>query len=184
MPPSVPSVVAAVCLSPTHSFSKHPQEAIAVLADHGVAGDAHAGATVRHRFARRKEPTKPNLRQIHLIPKEFLDDLAGLGFDVPPGGLGENVLTEGLDLLSLPIDTRLRLGTDAVVRLTGRRSPCSLIDKYRPGLLKHCFAEEGDRGKQGRVGVLGVVEAGGTIRGGDAIEVLLPALPHHRLEYL
>ena len=184
MPTSVAPLVAAVSLSPTHSFSKLPQDAIEVLTDHGVSGDAHAGATVRHRFARRREPAKPNLRQVHLIAREFLDDLAGHGFDVPPGGLGENVLTEGIDLLSLPVDTRLRLGEDAVVRLTGRRSPCSLINDYQPELLTLCFADEGEQGRQGRVGVLAVVEEGGAIRPGDAIEVLLPEPPHRRLEYV
>lgn len=184
MPTSVTAFVAAVSLSPTHSFSKLPQDAIEALTDHGVSGDAHAGANVRHRFARRREPAKPNLRQVHLIAREFLDDLAGHGFDVPPGGLGENVLTVGIDLLSLPVGTRLRLGDDAMVRLTGRRSPCSLINDYRPGLLELCFADDGERGRQGRVGVLAVVEEDGTIRPGDAIEILLPDPPHHRLEYV
>lgn len=184
MPSPETASVVAVSLSPTHSFSKAPQESVDLVADHGVVGDAHASATVRHRHARRKDPAKPNLRQVHLIGAEFLDELAGVGFTVPAGGLGENVLTRGVDLLALPAGTRLALGPDAVVRLTGRRSPCSLINDYQAGLLAHCFAEEPGHGRQGRAGVLAVVEAGGTVRPGDPIDVQMPAGEPRRLEYV
>lgn len=184
MPKPETASVVAVSLSPTHSFSKVPHEAVELVADHGVVGDAHAGATVRHRYARRKDPARPNLCQVHLIAAEFLDDLADVGYLVPAGGLGENVLTRGIDLLTLPEGTRLSLGPGAVLRLTGRRNPCSLIDDYRAGLRAHCYTDEDGSGRVGRVGVMAIVETGGTVRAGDAIVVELPPGEHRRLEYV
>lgn len=178
------AVVIAVSASTRHEVRKEPAEAIELIAGHGVLGDAHAGATVQHLHARRKDPAKPNLRQVHLIGRELLDDLARLGQPVSPGELGENVLTAGVELLALPVGTRLRLGQDAVVRLTGKRDPCSRINEIRPGLMKLCFGTDSEGRPTGRIGVLGVVEAGGSVRPGDAVAIELPAEPHRTLEYV
>src|SRR6187200_1670639 len=103
-------VVAAVSLSATHTFSKLNQSAIRLLAGLGVEGDAHMGETVKHRSRVAVDPTKPNLRQVHLIHAELHDELRAAGFSVLPGQMGENVTTRGVDLLSLPPGARLRLG--------------------------------------------------------------------------
>ena len=178
------AVVIAVSASGRHAVRKQSAEAIELVAGHGVLGDAHAGATVQHLHAQRKDPAKPNLRQVHLIGRELLDDLARLGYPVSPGELGENVLTAGMELLSLPVGTRLRLGQDAVVSLTGKRDPCSRINEIRPGLMKLCFTPDAEGRRTGRIGVLGVVEAGGTVRPGETVTVELPAEPHRSLEYV
>ena len=68
----------------------------------GVEGDAHAGPTVQHRSRKRWRPQDPNLRQVHLLHAELLDDLRTRGFAVGPGDVGENVLLRGVDLLALP----------------------------------------------------------------------------------
>ena len=174
--------VVAVSKDSEHRFSKQPVEEIVLLAGLGVQGDAHAGVTVQHRSRVAADPTQPNLRQVHLIQSELIDELAPQGYHVDPGGLGENVLTRGIDLLGLPTGAVLRLGADAVVEITGLRNPCAQIDRYRSGLLKAVL----DKDERGRIvrkaGVMGVVRTGGTIRPGDPVEVTLPPLPHRRLE--
>src|SRR5205809_8131720 len=110
---SEPRVV-AVSSSPRHGIGKHNRAVIRLLPDLGVEGDAHQGRAVRHRWRVARDPTQPNLRQVHLMHAELLDEL-----QVAPGRMGENVTTRGIDLLGLPTGTRLRLGGDAVVEVTG-----------------------------------------------------------------
>ncbi len=128
-------LVVAVSLRPGHHFSKTPSLGIRLLTGLGVAGDAHMGATVKHRSRVRKDPTQPNLRQVHLIHAELFDELRTKGFAVKPGELGENVTTSGIDLLALPAGTRLHLGESAVVEITGLRNPCVQIDDFQQGLM-------------------------------------------------
>ncbi|MDP3892048.1 MOSC domain-containing protein [Nocardioides sp.] len=175
-------VVRSVSRSHEHRFSKEPVLSIVLRAGFGVEGDAHAGATVQHRSRVAADPTQPNLRQVHLLPSEFLADVREQGYAVGAGDLGENVLTDGLDLLALPRDTLLRLGPDAVVRITGLRNPCSQIDHFRPGLLRLAVGREADGTIVRRAGVMGVVTAGGAVSPGHEIHIELPAPPHHRLE--
>ena len=174
--------VLAVNRSPGHGFSKTPADAVRLIAGHGVQGDAHAGDTVKHRSRVAVDPTQPNLRQVHLIQAELFDELAGRGFDIRPGDLGENVTTRGIDLLALPRGALLRLGEDAVVEVTGLRNPCAQIEAFRAGLLAAVL----DRGPDGEVirktGIMGIVRAGGDVRPGDGIAVTLPPPPHERLE--
>ncbi len=174
--------VIAVSGAPGHRFSKPTLASIRLLKGLGVEGDAHCGETVKHRSRVAVDPTQPNLRQVHLLHAELLDELNATGFDVAPGQMGENVLTRGLDLLGLPVGARLRLGEDAVVEITGLRNPCAQIETFRPGLLAAVLG----RDAQGRVvrkaGIMGIVLEGGEIRPGDAIAVTLPAEPHRALE--
>ncbi|WP_218617568.1 MOSC domain-containing protein [Cryptosporangium aurantiacum] len=165
-----------------HRFSKRAVPEIVLLAGLGVEGDAHAGVTVQHRSRVAADPTQPNLRQVHLIQSELFDELAPQGFDVEPGGLGENVLTRGVDLLALPTGAVLRLGADAIVEITGLRNPCGQINRYRSGLLKAVLTTDDLGAAVRKAGVMGIVLTGGTVRTGDPIEVTLPALPHRPLE--
>lgn len=129
------AIVTAVCSSPGHTFSKPVREAITLVAGLGVAGDAHQGATVRHRSRVRADPGQPNLRQVHLIHGELHDALQQAGFNVAEGTLGENITTRGIDLLDLPRDSLLYLGGQAIVRITGLRNPCAQLDRYQRGLM-------------------------------------------------
>jgi MOSC domain-containing protein YiiM len=165
-----PTVV-AVHRSATHTFSKPSYQQIALLAGLGVEDDAHAGVTVKHRSRVRQDPTQPNLRQVHLLHAELLDEL-----QVDPGVLGENVTTAGLDLLALSTGTCLHLGTTAVVEVTGLRNPCVQIEAYRDGLLKHVVGKDGAGEVVRRAGVMSVVLTGGIVRPGDPIEVHAPAV--------
>src|ERR1700681_2370309 len=129
------SNVIAVSLRAGHHFSKTPSLCIRLLRGLGVAGDAHMGETVKHRSRVAKDPTQPNLRQVHLIHAELFEEMRAKGFAVAPGDLGENITTSGLDLLALPTGTRLHLGPSAVVEITGLRNPCIQIDHFQEGLI-------------------------------------------------
>lgn len=174
--------IVAVARNEDHRFSKPILPAIRLLAGLGVEGDAHCGETVKHRSRVAVDPTQPNLRQVHLIHAELFEELAAGGFSLQPGDMGENVTTRGIDLLGLPTGTRLRLGPDALVEITGLRNPCVQIEAFRPGLLKAVLGRDADGKLIRKAGIMGIVLAGGEIRSGDSIEVSLPALPHRALE--
>lgn len=178
----IPHVV-SVQISGRHAFSKAAQDAINLIENYGVEGDAHAGATDQHLYHIRRFGTHPNLRQVHLIQSEFLDQLSQHGHAVRPGDLGENIATRHIDLLSLPTGTRLGLGPDAVIELTGLRNPCHQIDTFQPGLLKHCKTVTPDGAVARKAGVMSIVLQGGVVRPGDVIGVELPAEPHVPLVY-
>ncbi len=175
-------VVEAVHASATHTMAKRGAQSIRLLAGLGVEGDAHLGVTVQHRSRVRHDPTQPNLRQVHLIHGELHHELRAAGFEVAPGQMGENVTTGGIDLLSLPTGARLRLGSEAVVELTGLRNPCEQLDGVQPGLMAAVL----DRDAQGdlvrKAGVMAVVLADGDVSRGDTIEVELPPGPHEPLQ--
>ncbi len=165
-----------------HALSKAPQPAVRLLAGLGVEGDAHCGATVQHRSRVRQDPAQPNLRQVHLLHAELLAELAGRGYAVAPGDVGENVLTEGVDLLGLPTGARLRLGADAIVEVTGLRNPCAQLDGHADGLMAAVLDRDPEGQLVRRAGVMAVVVAGGEVRPGDAVAVALPAGPHRPLD--
>jgi MOSC domain-containing protein YiiM len=176
-----PTVV-AVSSSAGHTFSKGCQPEIRLLESLGVEDDAHAGVTVQHLSRVARDPSQPNLRQVHLLHAELFEELLARGFDVAAGQMGENVTTRGLDLLGLPTGARLRLGADALLEITGLRNPCAQLDGLQRGLLAAVL----DRDEQGnlirKAGVMAVVVRGGIVRAGDAIAVELPAGPRRALQ--
>ncbi|WP_405591886.1 MOSC domain-containing protein [Streptomyces sp. NBC_01190] len=174
--------VVAVSRDARHRFSKPTRDSITLLTGLGVEGDAHLGVTVQHRSRVARDPSQPNLRQVHLIHAELFDELRAAGYEIAPGDLGENVTTRGLDLLGLPVGTRLRLGPDAVVEVTGLRNPCLQIDRFRSGLLKRVIGRDEAGAIVRKGGIMGVVLADGVIRPEDAVLVQLPAAPHRPLE--
>lgn len=173
--------VVSVGRSEVHGFSKPPCAAIDILAGLGVAGDAHAGERVKHRSRVARDPTQPNLRQLHLFHAEMMEELAARGFPLAPGDIGENVLTRGLDLLALPEGTLLHLGPQAVARVTGLRNPCAQLDNFRPGLMRALLGRDAAGGLVLKAGIMAVVLQGGPLRAGDALRAELPPLPHRPL---
>ena len=165
--------VIALALSGTHTMSKPLVERLRLIEGIGVEGDAHAGVTVKHRSRVARDPTQPNLRQVHLIHGELIDELQAKGVRVAPGVMGENVTTRGVDLLSLPRGTRLQLG-ETVVEVTGLRNPCTQLDGLQPGLMEAVLERSAEHGLIRKAGVMGVVLAGGEVRVGDEIRVVLP----------
>ncbi len=176
------SSIVAVSARAGHHFSKTPSLCIRLLTGLGVAGDAHMGETVKHRSRVRRDPTQPNLRQVHLIQAELFDELLTKGFAIAPGDLGENVTTAGVDLLALPAGTRLQLGAGAVVEITGLRNPCIQLDTFRKGLMAATLDKDADGNLIRKAGVMSVVISEGDVRPGDAIVVQLPDLPHRPLQ--
>jgi MOSC domain-containing protein YiiM len=176
------SIVTAISASPSHSLAKAPQLIIRLVAGLGVAGDAHMGATVKHRSRVAKDPTVRNLRQVHLMHSELHDELRAKGFDIAAGRMGENITTRGLDVLALPTGTKLHIGREAVIELTGLRNPCSQLDKIQPGLMEATLA----RGPHGdlirKAGVMAIVLKSGDVQTGDSIRVEWPAAPHQPLK--
>jgi MOSC domain-containing protein YiiM len=170
--------VEAVSAGRSHGIGKENEDVIRLIARLGVEDDVHAGATVKHRSRVRRDPTQPNLRQVHLIHAELHDELAGEGFRVGPGEMGENVTTRGIDLLGLPTGSRLRLGREAVVEITGLRNPCKQLDEIGPGLMSAVLDRDAEGELVRKAGVMGVVLEGGEVRPGDAIDLQLPAQPH------
>ncbi len=186
MPPRVRSV----SRDEIHRFSKVPREAITLVGGIGVLGDAHAGTLVQHRSRVRRDPNQPNLRQVHLIQAELFDEAEAMGYELAPGDLGENILTEGVDLLSLPTGTVLDFG-EAAVRLTGLRNPCAQINDFRAGLLKVVLSRlDGTPTDEPapptaspssatapvirKAGVMAVVERGGDVGRGQSLTVVMP----------
>jgi MOSC domain-containing protein YiiM len=177
------ATVVAVSRSSEYTFSKPNRDRIDLVAGLGVEDDVHSGVTVKHRSRIQRDPTVPNLRQVHLIHAELHDEVARAGYTVRPGELGENVTTRGLDLLGLPTGTRLRFGGGtAEVEITGLRNPCQQINTFAPGLLKEVLGHDADGNLVRKAGIMAVVLADGPVRPGDPIEVLLPPQPHRPLE--
>lgn len=190
---TAPQVV-AVSRDELHRFSKRAAESITLAAGLGVLGDAHAGTLVQHRSRVRRDPNQPNLRQVHLLHHEVFDEARAMGYELSPDDLGENILTEGLDLLGLPTGALLDLG-GPLVRLTGLRNPCAQINDFQTGLLKVVLSRaDGTPTDEPapstssptfatapvirKAGVMAVVERDGTVSPGALITVTLPDAPH------
>jgi MOSC domain-containing protein YiiM len=181
MPTNFNGMVTAVSRSPTHTFSKPNAGSIHLVAGLGVDGDAHRGATVKHRSRLAKFAEAPNLRQVHLIHAELFDELRAAGFAVSPGQMGENVTTRGVDLLGLPTGARLHLGDAAIIEVTGLRNPCRQLERLQPGLMAATLDRDCDGNLVRKAGIMAVVLTGGEVREGDAIRIELPPPPHQPL---
>ena len=173
--------VVAVCAAPGHAMKKSRLDRVRLVAGLGVDGDAHCGATVKHRSRVARDPSQPNLRQVHLIHAELFAELRDKGFEIEPGAMGENVTTAGIDLLALPTGTRLRLGAMALVEVTGLRNPCAQLDELARGLMAATLDRASDGQLVRKAGIMGVVLEGGVLGPGDRIEIELPPEPHRAL---
>lgn len=175
-----PSVV-SVHVSTEHCFSKAHRDCIRLLAGLGVEGDVHLGVTVQHLSRVARDPSQPNLRQVHLVHAELHDELVAAGFRVTAGDIGENVTTRGIDLLALPTGTVLHLGADARVEVTGLRNPCVQLDRFEPGLMAAVLGRDEQGGLVRKAGIMAVVLAEGEVRPGDAITIEPPPPPNRPL---
>ncbi|MDR2984964.1 MAG: MOSC domain-containing protein [Nocardiopsaceae bacterium] len=178
----IPAIVAAVSVDDRHAFSKPVRDAIMLVAGRGVEGDAHYGHTVQHLSRIARDPSASNLRQVHLIHAELHDELHMRGFRVSPGDMGENITTRGIDLLGLPAGTKLTLGEEAVIQVTGLRNPCVQLDGFQHGLMKAVLDRDADGALVRKAGVMAIVVTGGRVRAGDRISVSYPPQPHMPLQ--
>ncbi len=157
-----------------HGLGKDVIPVIELIAGQGVAGDAHCGVSVKHRSRVAKDPTQPNLRQVHLIDTILLDSVRSQGFGVAPGELGENILVTGIDLLALATGTQLRFPSGATLCLTGLRNPCHQLNGHSEGLMNALLSRAPDGGLIRKGGVMATVSHSGTVRPGDDINVTAP----------
>ena len=171
------AIVIAVSRDARHKFTKPVCDSITLLEGLGVEGDAHMGVTVKHRSRVRRDPTQPNLRQVHLMHAELIDELQAQGFAVSPGAMGENITTRGIDLLALPQGALLHIGADAVVEVTGLRNPCVQLDKFQSGLMQATLGRDEHGNLIRKAGVMAVVRVGGQVRTDDFIRVAAPEGP-------
>jgi MOSC domain-containing protein YiiM len=174
-------VVTAVSRSARHTLVKPNEDSIRLVAGLGVDGDAHSGATVKHRSRVARDPSQPNLRQVHLVHAELHETLQKQGFAVSAGQMGENVTTRGIDLLGLPTGARLYLGDAAIVEVTGLRNPCAQLDRIQPGLMGATLERAPDGSLVRKAGIMGVVLEGGDVRPGDPVRVEMPPGAHRPL---
>lgn len=173
--------VTAVSRSAEHTLAKANADSIFLAAGLGVDGDAHRGATVKHRSRVIRDAAAPNLRQVHLIHAELHEALRQAGFAVAPGQMGENITTSGLDLLGLAAGARLHLGGSAVIEVTGLRNPCAQLDKIQKGLMAATLDRDGAGNLVRKAGIMGVVLVSGEVRPGDPIRVEPPPPPYRPL---
>lgn len=138
--------VVAVCISEKKGTAKHPVELIELKKRHGILGDAHAGDWHR---------------QVSLLATESVDKMRRIFPDIPVGAFAENILTEGLQLSTLPVGTKLAVG-ECLLEITQ--------------IGKECHKDCAIRRQVGdcvmpREGVFAIVLTEGTIRPGDAIRI-------------
>ena len=175
-------IVTSVSLNPIHEFSKYPQSNITLLAGIGVQGDAHSGKTTQHLYLVKKDPTRLNLTQVHILHAELHDEFSSQGFTLLPGQMGENITTRGIELMTLPTGALLRVGESVILEATGLREPCSKLDKLASGLMKAVLKRDKHGDLHRNAGIMTIVLQGGTVQPRDAIEIELPAEPHRPLQ--
>lgn len=174
--------VVSVCRSAERGVSKSPCDAVVLVEGEGVEGDVHRGVRIRHLARMRRDPAQPNLRQVHLLDAEFLDQLSEEGMLVCAGQMGENVLVRDLNLLALGAGSVLRLGPSALVEITGLRNPCRALEEVHEGLMAATLRPGVDGEVERRAGVMGVVVAGGRVRPGDEVTLVATPPTHAQLE--
>ena len=173
--------VYSVHASSTHSIRKENRSYIHIIEGFGVEGDAHAGKKVKHRYLVRKDPERPNLRQVHFISYEIYEDLRQSGFNILEGEMGENITTVGIDLMNLPLDTIFRIGGDVELKITGMREPCHLLDEIQNGLMKATVSKNEEGHIIRKAGIMSVVIKGGIVQSGDPIEIIYPKRPWQKM---
>ncbi len=170
--------VEAVSTNAEHGFSKVNTDVIQLVRERGVEDDAHFGQTVQHLHLIKKDPSRANLRQVHLIAIERINEWNRLGHPVRCGSLGENITTSGVDLEYLPAGTRMRFQSGAEILLTGLRKPCHQVDKFSKGLLKLTVADSTNCPVPYEIGVMAVVVVAGEVLSNDEIKLIFPPAPH------
>lgn len=140
--------IIAVCKSDKKGTRKLDIKEGVLKEDFGLVGDAHADVSTH--------------RQVSLLAKESIEKMRALGLEVSPGDFAENLTTEGIDLLSLPVGTRLRIGKEVLLEITQIGKECHTGCAIFQQVGKCIMPEEG---------VFARVLRGGTVRTGDEIRI-------------
>ncbi|TET17499.1 MAG: MOSC domain-containing protein [Dehalococcoidia bacterium] len=141
--------IIAVCKSKKKGTKKKPVAKGVLKDDYGLVGDAHADCCTH--------------RQVSLLATESINKMRGLGFDVGPGDFAENLTTEGIELVSLPVGTHIRIEEEIVLELTQIGKECHIGCAIYRQIGKCIMPKEG---------VFAKVIRGGLVKVGDTIRVL------------
>ena len=140
--------VVAVCISEKKGTQKRDIGICKLIEHFGIEGDAHAGKWHR---------------QVSLLARESADLMRKKGLDIEDGDFGENIVTEGIELKSLPVGTVLKIGEGIIIKVTqiGKLCHDRCAIYYKAG---DCIMP--------REGIFAEILAGGTIKAGDEITIL------------
>ncbi len=161
--------VVAVCQKAEPGLPKLVVEAIQLVENHGVTGDYHAGPLVRHRYLAKKDPTRPNARQVLLADTLIMAEVARQDIQLNPGMLGENIVVDGIAVMALPPGTHLEIG-EALLEITEVRNPCLQLNEMHPQLLK-AVTSKVDGQVRRNAGMMARVLQGGWVKPGDVARV-------------
>jgi MOSC domain-containing protein YiiM len=140
--------VVAVCTSRKKGTKKKPVAEVLIKEGYGVTGDAHADCLTH--------------RQVSLLAMESIDKMRRLGFDLGPGDFAENITTQGIDMVSLPVGTKIMLGDEVVMEMTQIGKECHTACAIRRQVGKCIMPEEG---------IFARVIQGGLVKAGDSIRI-------------
>ena len=141
--------IIAVCKSKKKGTKKEPGEQGLLKEDYGLIGDAHADCCTH--------------RQVSLLARESIGKMHNLGFDVGPGDFAENLTTEGIDLISLPLGTRMLIGEKVILEVTQIGKDCHIGCAIYRQMGKCIMPKEG---------IFAKVIRGGFVRTGDHVKLL------------
>jgi MOSC domain-containing protein YiiM len=161
--------VVSVCKKAEPGLPKTEVEAVQLIENYGITGDYHAGQTVRHRYLARKDPTRPNLRQVLLVDTSILAEIARQDIQLKPGMLGENITLDGIAVMALPVGTQIEVG-ETLLEVTEVRNPCHQLNQMHPRLLK-AVASKVDGQVRRNAGMMTRILVGGWVRPGDPVIV-------------
>ncbi len=140
--------IIAVCSSEKKGTKKESVAEGVLKENHGLVGDAHADCCTH--------------RQVSLLAIESINKMRSLGFDIGPGDFAENLTSEGIDLVSLPIGTRLSIGKEAILEVTQIGKECHTGCAILLQTGKCIMPKEG---------VFAKVIHGGLVKDGDQIRI-------------
>ena len=161
--------VLAVCLNPDPGIPKLPVESVKLVPELGLERDYHSGKFVRHRYLQKKDPDRLNNRQVLLIDTALLARLEQEDIQLSPGQMGENMVLEGTDLMSLELGTRLSIG-ETLLELTEVRDPCAQLNASHPDLFAATLKEI-DGELVYNAGMFASILKGGTVQAGDPVQL-------------
>ena len=143
------SLVIAVCQSKKKGTKKEPVAKVIIREEYGVMGDAHADCLTH--------------RQVSLLAIESIDKMRSTGLDLKPGDFAENITTEGIDLVSLPIGTRIMAGDEVILEISQIGKECHTACAIRRQVGDCIMPTEG---------IFARVIHGGTVKTGDNLKIL------------
>lgn len=158
-------LVVAVCKKAQPGIPKIAVNQIHLIENFGVEGDYHAGELIRHRYLAKKEPTRENNRQVLIIDTTILAYLSSQGIELKPGWMGENIILDGIAVMTIPLGTHLKVG-GALLEINEIRSPCYQLDEMHAG-VHEAVKISGPGPDRRNAGVLARVLQGGLVQAGD-----------------